>query len=131
MALILIVEDYPSLQKIYGTAFKEAGHEFLLAKDGTEALKQASEHTPDLILLDLLMPEVNGMEFLRKYDLKKHPQTKVIVFSNMDTPMLRSQLAELGADQYLTKSEYTPKQLIAIVEKALRATPPTADSKTI
>ena len=98
MALILIVEDYPNLQKIYGIAATEAGHKFLLAKDGAEALKQATENTPDLILLDLLMPEVNGMEFLKNYDLKKHPQTKVIVFSNMDSPGLRHELLELGAN---------------------------------
>lgn len=123
MALILIVEDYPSLQKIYGAAAKEAGHEFLLAKDGTEAIRQATAHPPDLILLDLLMPEVNGIEFLKKYDLKKHPQTKVIVFSNMDTPQLRSDLSALGATLYLTKSEYTPKELMGIVEKTLSPPP--------
>lgn len=130
MALILIVEDYPSLQKIYGTAAKEAGHEFLLAKDGTEALRLATERTPDIILLDLLMPEVNGMEFLKKYDLKKHPQTKVIVFSNMDTPMLRSQLSALGVDQYLTKSEYTPKQVMTIIDNTLKTSPSSTDVTT-
>lgn len=122
MALILIVEDYPSLQKIYSLAAQEAGHEFVLAKDGAEALKQATERTPDLILLDLLMPEVNGMEFLNKFDLKKHPQTKVIVFTNMDNPILRAQLAALGINQYLTKSEYTPKELMGIVDQALKKT---------
>lgn len=122
MALILIVEDYPSLQKIYSLAAQEAGHEFLLAKDGAEALKLATERTPDLILLDLLMPEVNGLEFLNKFDLKKHPQTKVIVFTNMDNPMLRAQLAAQGITLYLTKSEYTPKELMGIVDNTLRKT---------
>ncbi len=128
MALILIVEDYPSLQKIYATAAKEAGHEFMLAKDGTEALKLAAERTPDVILLDLLMPEVNGMEFLKKYD--KQPQTKVIVFSNMDTPVLRSEVSTLGVDLYLTKSEYTPKQLMGIIENTLKDAPSSEDTKT-
>jgi len=120
MALILIVEDYPNLQKIYGIAAAEAGHKFLLAKDGTEALKQATENTPDLILLDLLMPEVNGMEFLKKYDLKEHPQTKVIVFSNMDSPGLRHELSELGANLYLVKSEFTPQELMNVIERMLQ-----------
>ncbi len=119
MALILIVEDYPSLQKIYSIAAQEAGHEFLLAKDGTEALAQATARTPDLILLDLLMPEVNGMEFLKKYDLKKHPQTKVIVFTNMDNPTLRSEASGLGVELYLTKSQYTPKELMEIIAHTL------------
>ena len=122
MALILIVEDYPSLQKIYSMAVQQAGHEFLLAKDGAEALRQAAARTPDLILLDLLMPEVNGMEFLKKFDTKKHPQTKVIVFTNMDNPILRTQLSALGVNQYLTKSEYTPKELMGIIDNMLKKT---------
>lgn len=122
MALILIVEDYPSLQKIYSMAVQEAGHEFLLAKDGAEALEKAAERTPDLILLDLLMPEVNGMEFLKKFDTKKHPQTKVIVFTNMDNPILRAELTALGINLYLTKSEYTPKELMSIVDQTLKPT---------
>lgn len=129
MALILIVEDQPSLQKIYSIATNEAGHKFLTAKDGTEALKQATAHTPDLILLDLLMPDVNGVEFLKQYDLAKHPNTKVIVFSNMDSPLLRHQLSELGANMYLIKSDYTPKQLMSIVEGALQAKSPATPSK--
>ena len=120
MALILIVEDYPSLQKIYSIAVQQAGHQFMLAKNGTEALWRATEHTPDLILLDLLMPEVNGIEFLRKFDLKKHPQTKVIVFTNMDNPILRTELSALGVNLYLTKSEYTPKELMKIVDSTLK-----------
>lgn len=120
MALILIVEDYPSLQKIYSMALQEAGHQSMLAKDGAEALEQATKRTPDLILLDLLMPEVNGVEFLKKYDLKKHPEVKVIVFTNMDTPTLRNELSELGAKLYLTKSEYTPKELMDIVDSTLK-----------
>lgn len=125
MALILIVEDRPSLQKIYGIAASEAGHKILLAKDGTEALQQATEHNPDLILLDLLMPDVNGTEFLKQYDASKHPNTKVIVFSNMDSPLLRHQLSDLGVNLYLVKSEYTPKELMDVVEGALQAKPPT------
>ena len=120
MALILIVEDYPSLQKIYSEALQMAGHEFMLAKDGAEALQKVAERTPDLILLDLLMPEFNGMEFLKKFDAKKHPGTKVIIITNMNNPILRAQLSALGASQYLTKSEYTPKELMNIVDNTLR-----------
>ena len=119
MARILIVEDHPSLQKIYSIAATEAGHTCVVAKDGTEALQRAKEQDPDLILLDLLMPKVNGMEFLKDYDITKHPNTKVIVFSNMDTPFLRQQLTDMGANLYLTKSEYTPKELMDIIQSAL------------
>jgi DNA-binding response OmpR family regulator len=129
MARILIVEDQPSLQKIYSIAASEAGHTCVTAKDGTEALQRATEQNPDLILLDLLMPEVNGLEFLKKYDIAKHPGTKVIVFSNMESPILRQQLTDLGANLYLVKSEYTPKELMDIVEAALRPTSSGPSSK--
>jgi CheY-like chemotaxis protein len=79
-------------------AVQEAGHEFMLAKDGAEALQQIAVRTPDLILLDLLMPQVNGMEFLKKFDVTKHPQTKIIVFTNMDNPILSAELTALGAE---------------------------------
>ena len=65
------------------------------------------------------MPNVSGAEFLKNYDLKKHPKTKVIVFSNMDTPVLRSELSGLGVTAYFTKSEYTPKQLMDIIDNTL------------
>lgn len=120
MALILIVEDYPSLQKIYSLAATQAGHTVLLAKDGIEALKQATEQQPDLILLDLLMPGVNGIEFLKNYDLKKHPNTKVIVFSNMHSLALEQQLTELGANLYLVKSQHTPKEVMVIIGDMLK-----------
>ncbi|HSX30615.1 MAG TPA: response regulator [Candidatus Saccharimonadales bacterium] len=126
MALILIVEDHPSLQKIYSMAASDAGHTVILAKDGAEALKLALEHKPDLILLDLLMPKVNGTEFLTAYDLTKHPQTKVIVFSNMDSPVLRHQLDDLGVNLYLVKADYTPQQLMGVIEGALKPAPPAA-----
>lgn len=121
MALILIVEDRPSLQQIYSIAVNEAGHQSLLAKDGAEALKLATERNPDLILLDLLMPAVTGTEFLKQYDLSKHPDTKVIVFSNMDSPITKHELGDLGANLYLTKSDYTPSQLVGVIEGALHA----------
>jgi DNA-binding response OmpR family regulator len=120
MALILIVEDYPSLQRMYSMALADAGHKILVAGDGEEAQAIAGSQRPDLILLDLLLPKVDGIEFLESYNPRNHPETKIIVFSNMDTPDLSKKVAGLGVDQYLIKSDFTPKEIVSIVNKTLQ-----------
>lgn len=119
MARILVVEDYPDLQLQYETALKAAGHTVTLAGDGTVALKLAKDSEPDLILLDMLLPTMGGLEFLKLYDLKTHPHTKVIVFSNMASPELFQEAKQLGAAGYLIKAKYTPKEMVAAVTAAL------------
>ncbi len=124
MAHILIVEDYPSLELLYRTVLEDAGYIVTVAVDGEEALKLATQRDPDLILLDLLLPVSGGLEFLRAYDLAKHPKVKVIVISNMSSPELAKDAKALGASQYLMKAKYTPKELAEVVTKALAAESP-------
>lgn len=119
MSRVLIVEDYTSIQIIFRTALEHEGYEVTVASDGQEALKLANDQTPDLILLDLLMPNVGGLEFLQTYDLTKHPETKVIVFSNLASPELGQEAKKLGAVRYLTKSKLTPKELADVVKETL------------
>ena len=120
MAKILIVEDYPSLQRMYSMALGNAGYDIVIASDGKEAEKMAIEEKPNLILLDLLMPNVNGLEFLHSFRKMQHADTKIIVFSNMDTPALKQQVLELGISHYLIKSDFTPSELLVIIEKTLK-----------
>ncbi len=120
MTHVLVVEDYPSLQFLYQQALEAEGYDVTLAGDGDVALKMASEKEPDLILLDLLMPNQGGLEFLRAYDLKKnHPKVKVVVFSNIASAELYDEAKKLGASQYLIKANYTPKEVIGAVKAAL------------
>lgn len=119
MANILVVEDYANIQKIYQTVLSQEGHHVTVASDGKEALELVAQQQPDLILLDLLMADIGGLEFLRAYDVAKHPGTKVIVFSNLASPELAQEAAGLGADKYLTKSKFTPKELVGIVNELL------------
>jgi CheY-like chemotaxis protein len=122
MTRILIVEDYPSLQVLYKSVLEAEKYEVFLAKDGEEALTIAEEQKPDLILLDMLMPNQGGLEFLRAYDIKnKHPKVKVVVFSNMASPQLYDEARQLGATQYLIKANYTPKEVVGAVKAALQA----------
>lgn len=123
MPSILVVEDYPSIQKIYQTVLSQEGYTVALASDGKEALEKATANPPELILLDLLMPNLGGLEFLRAFNLANHPDTKVIVFSNLASPELAQEAKELGASQYLTKSNFTPKKLLEVIHQTLAEKP--------
>src|SRR5689334_21716314 len=101
MSTILVVEDYPSIQKIYQTALSEEGYDVKVASDGKDALEMVKTSSPDVILLDLLMANVGGLEFLRTYEPTKHPETKVIVFSNLSSPELAKEAMDLGVYKYL------------------------------
>jgi len=119
MSRILVVEDYENLQLIYKTALTAAGYTVDVAPDGLDALKIAAKREPDLILLDLLLPHMGGLEFLREYDLAKHPKTGVIVFSNLYSPNLLEEAKGLGVVHYLTKSDFTPEEMVTLVGKVL------------
>ncbi len=120
MAKILIVEDDVIIQSAYRMVLGLEGHDVRAAPDGVEGLRLAEEFEPDLVLLDMLMPNMNGLEFLRAYNLKlAHPDVKVIVFSNIAVPDDIEGALELGASRYLTKSEFTPKQMVAIIKQEL------------
>lgn len=117
---ILIVEDEPELAEIYQTLLKEAKYTVYAAHNGKEALEAAEAHKPDLILLDLRMPVMNGVEFLEAYDLKeKHPDVKVVVFSNYDMQDEIDDAYRLGADRYVLKAWASPRELLQIVADSL------------
>ena len=121
MTKILIIEDYPAIRKTFETALSSEGYEVTAVDDGSEALKIVAQLRPNLILLDLLMANVGGLEFLRTYKAKDHPETKIIVFSNLSSPELNKEATELGATQYLEKSKFTPKELVETIKKTLSA----------
>jgi CheY-like chemotaxis protein len=119
MASILLIEDYPGLQRVYTTILESAGHTLYLATDGEQGLALAKEHPIDLILLDLLMPNKGGVEFLESYKLKDHPTVKLIILSNVYTNQLLNQVLELGASNYLIKADVTPQVLVRVVDETL------------
>ncbi len=119
MANILLVEDYPSLQKIYQTALEAEGHTVFVASDGNEGLAAAGQHNIDLILLDIFMPNADGFDFLEKYKLKEHPSVKLIILTNVYTPEFLNRALELGASNYLLKADITPQKMVKMVNKTL------------
>jgi len=120
MKRVLIVEDNPALQKIYVTLLSKEGYNVAFVSDGKQALEKATAEPPDLILLDMMMPNLDGVGFLRAYDLKnKHPDVKVMVFSNTEVPAKVKEAMELGAIRYLTKYNFTPKDMVAAIRGVL------------
>jgi DNA-binding response OmpR family regulator len=124
MARILIAEDDAILQSAYTTVLSMEGYEVDTVPDGAEALRIAAEKNYDLILLDMLMPNMTGLQFLRVFQPKiKHPNTKVIVFSNVVVPEDMKEAIDLGAIKYLTKATFTPKEMVATIKEALAGGP--------
>ena len=117
---VLIVEDEQSLNEAYQMILRKAGYTVQVAFDGQEALELSAMEEPDLILLDLRMPRMDGIEFLRNYDLRQsHPEVKVIVFSNYDMQKEIDEAYNLGADRYFMKALASPKELLQVVENTL------------
>lgn len=120
MARILIVEDYESLQDIYATVLRQEGYDVVMAGDGNVALEKTSKFHFDLILLDLLLPHMSGLEFLHAFKPKQHLDTKVIVFSNFTNPKFTEEALELGAAKHLTKSNLSPKEVVDVIATTLK-----------
>jgi DNA-binding response OmpR family regulator len=120
MGRILVVEDYPGMQNLYVAALQKEGYEVDACIDGREALELAKEHEYKLILLDMLLTQVNGLDFLRGFDKsKKHPGTKILAFSNIENENIIAEAKELGVDEYYLKASYTPNQMLEIVKRLL------------
>lgn len=120
MARILIVEDDKDLNNAYSIILKSEGHEVESAFDGKEALKKVEKFEPELILLDLLMPVMGGLEFLQQYDqVNKHPDVKVLIFTNMENSPEVTESYELGAHRCIIKSWTAPHNLARVIDEAL------------
>ncbi len=121
MACILIVEDNKNINRAYKIILEKEGHQVTVAFDGKEALKQAELVKPELILLDLQMPKMGGLEFLQKYDLaKKHSDVQVIILSNLDGNKEIDEALDLGAYKYILKARTSPRQLSQLIQHLIR-----------
>ena len=119
---ILLTEDDDSIQKMYAFALNAAGFEVTLASSGAEALVRVKDQTFDVILLDMLMSGMSGLDLLRAYDVKtKSPHTKIIALTNMTSPRIEEKARELGVSEYLEKSAYEPQQLVEHIQKLIAA----------
>jgi len=118
---ILIVEDESLLSEMYTDAFRKEGFEVITAASEEEATEIVENIHPDFILLDIILPGNDGVDFLRKQ--KSNPKISsipVVIFSNLDDPAIQKEALELGAEAYIIKTSYTPQELIDKVRKYLK-----------
>jgi CheY-like chemotaxis protein len=120
MAKVLIVEDERTLNEAYDLVLKREGHDVKVAFNGEEALKAFKESDPDLVLLDLRMPKMDGVEFLKQLKPEKnHPKVKIIIFSNYDDQKEIDSAFKHGANRYILKAWSSPKELAKVVAETL------------
>ncbi len=122
MPRILIVEDDRDLNNAYSIILRHEGHQVVEAFDGKEAIEKLADFKPDLILLDLLMPVMGGLEFLQQWDaLNKHRDVKVLIFTNMENSPEVAEAYKLGANRCIIKSWTAPHNLAKVVSDTLQA----------
>ena len=112
---VLVVEDDKDLSNVYSIILKHAGYNVQQSYNGEEALEAVQTSKPDLILLDIYMPVMDGKSFLQKLDLRQHPDLHVVVCSNTADAELLDEMLTLGADQVVTKSTMEPGDLEQLV----------------
>lgn len=128
---ILFVDDDINVVQLYTAVFSEAGFNVSIAKNGLEALEKAENEKPALILLDIMLPDLNGLDVLKK--LKQNPETADIaiwMITNLAEQVNRETASSLGASDYLVKSSHTPKQVCAKIQGFLNPRSSRTTSRT-
>lgn len=119
MAKLLVVDDDGHIREVIRFALEKAGHQVFEAANGSEGFELFQRLTFDLAVLDIVMPEDDGLELCRK--IRKHSELPIIFVSSRDEELDRVLGLELGADDYLTKP-FSPRELSARVSAILRRT---------
>ena len=120
MTKIAIIEDDPVINQMYRMKFEASGFDVQLANNGKQGVALVRDFSPDMVLLDLQMPEMNGTEALteiRKNDWGK--TVPVIVLTNLGSEEAPQELKSLGVHSYILKADLTPSQVVARVKEAL------------
>jgi len=113
---VLIIEDNNVLATVYATTLRQAGFQVSVARDGQMGLDQVGTFAPDVIVLDLMLPKVTGVDVLRRIRAdESNASLPVIVFSNSYTSERTDEVWEAGATQVVVKASCPPKHLVEIV----------------
>lgn len=114
---ILVVEDEPSVRDVIAEILEDAGYAVVAARDGEEALRAAQQAPPSLVLLDLLLPQIDGFALARR--LKAHPSTRyvpIIAISALGSPNDRGDALRSGCDAFIAKP-FDLADLLAMVRR--------------
>ena len=118
MTKVLIIEDDELILRMYQQIFRLKGYEVIVAMNGEEGLEQAQATKPDLIVLDIMMPKLNGLDMLKK--LKTMPEIAdipVVILTNLMGAADAEEAMRAGAIKYIGKSDYKPKEVVDIINK--------------
>ncbi len=118
MKKILIVEDERIVRNLVKKKLVAEGYEVELAVDGKDGLEKIEEADPDLVLLDILMPRMNGIEFLEEIrKIEKFKKLPVIIVSNSGQPVEIDKARKLGVEEWIVKTEFDPREIIKKVNE--------------
>lgn len=120
---VLVVDDEPTITEIVGRYMERAGYETYEAGDGPAALRLAELHHPDLVVLDLMLPGIDGIEVMRRLHERPGPRTAVILLTARGEESDRLVGLRRGADDYVVKP-FSPAELVARVDAVLRRVSP-------
>lgn len=122
MTKVAIIEDDFSIVQMYQLKFQTEGFDVQTAGDGESGLALIDSYKPDIVLLDLMMPNMNGLEMLSKLRSSgEGSKMKVIVLTNMGDTETATRVFKMSANDYIVKAELTPKQVVERVQKLLAA----------
>ena len=117
---IVIAEDDKFISEMYIAKLSSEGFDVEYAQDGKEAIEKICEIQPDIVLLDILMPKMNGIEVLKKIRAdKKIKNTPVIILTNANEKDHVSKAMEMGANDYLIKASFTPDEIVSKIKETL------------
>ncbi|MDH5327052.1 MAG: response regulator transcription factor [Gammaproteobacteria bacterium] len=119
MQRILVVDDDAHIRQVLHFALEKAGYEVVEAENGRQALQQFEEKAPQLLVLDIMMPEMDGTDVCR--EIRKSSNVPIVFLSSRDEEIDRILGLELGGDDYITKP-FSPRELVARVKAVLRRT---------
>lgn len=117
---VAIIEDEPAIAHMYRLKFEAEGYKVELAEDGEVGLKLCEDMQPDIVLLDIMMPVMDGVEMLTKMrDTEWGKDIKVLILTNRGKEEAPEELHDLDIYSYIVKAEMTPRQVFAKVQEAL------------
>jgi len=120
MHKILIVEDDPFIADIYLMELENKGYSAEIAGDGEDAMKRIKSHPYDLILLDIMLPKKDGFSVLSELRSNSTIKTPVVILSNLGQQADIKKAMSLGADDYIIKTHFTPREVLEKIEQLLK-----------
>lgn len=120
-ATIILIEDDPLLTKMYEAKFTSEGFRVLIAHNGQEGLELATSESADIVILDIMMPKLSGIDLLEKLrKSKKGKDIPVIILTNLTEKEEREKAIKLGVKEYLIKTNVTPGEIVEKIHKHLK-----------